>query len=92
MKNNKKNKIFYLAAILIASTCSLHSQTKDALIPPELENTECLGINKEAYHATLMPYANLQEALAANRHALAFQHSLKRNSVHQGSVETLFLK
>ncbi len=72
MKNNKKNKIFYLAAILLASTCSLHSQSKDALIPPELENTECLGINKEAYHTTLMPYANLQEALAANRHASSY--------------------
>lgn len=36
--------------------------------PAEIENPELLGINKEPYHATLMSYANLQEALAANRH------------------------
>jgi len=40
-----------------------------APIPPEIENPELLGINKEPYHATLMPYANLQEALVAKRHA-----------------------
>jgi beta-galactosidase len=38
-------------------------------LPPEIENTECLGVNKEPAHATLMPYASLKEALAANRHA-----------------------
>ena len=35
--------------------------------PPEIENEQCLGINKEPAHATLMPYANLPEALAAKR-------------------------
>jgi len=44
--------------------------------PPEIENPQLLGINKEPYHATLMPYANLQEALAANRHASSFYRSL----------------
>jgi beta-galactosidase len=47
-----------------------------APIPPEIENPECLGINKEPWHATLMPYANMQEALAANRHASSFCRSL----------------
>ena len=37
-------------------------------VPKEIEDPECLGINKEPYHATLMPYANLTEALKANRH------------------------
>jgi beta-galactosidase len=40
--------------------------------PSEIENPECLGINKEPYHSTLMPYANLKEALLANRHASSY--------------------
>ena len=47
-----------------------------APLPPEIENTQCLGINKQAWHATLMPYATTQEALAANRHASSFCRSL----------------
>jgi beta-galactosidase len=45
-------------------------------IPKEIEDPECLGINKEPYHATLMPYANLTEALNANRHASSLCMSL----------------
>lgn len=45
-------------------------------VPPEIENPEILGINKEPYHATLMPYASLQEALTAERHASSFCRSL----------------
>ena len=44
--------------------------------PAEIENPEITGINKEAYHATLMPYASLQEALRANRKASTFALSL----------------
>jgi beta-galactosidase len=47
-----------------------------ASIPPEIENPELLGINKEPYHTTLMPYANLQEALVAKRHASSLCESL----------------
>jgi len=47
-----------------------------APLPPEIENPECLGINKEPAHATLMPYANLKEALAAKRHDSSFCRSL----------------
>ena len=38
-----------------------------AALPPEIENPECLGINKQPYHATLMPYATLRQALAGKR-------------------------
>ena len=38
-----------------------------AALPPEIENPECLGINKEPYHATLMPYASLEQALKPKR-------------------------
>lgn len=44
--------------------------------PKEIEDPQCLGINKEPWHATLMPYGNLQEALVANRHASTFYRSL----------------
>jgi beta-galactosidase len=50
-----------------------------ALLPPEIEDTECLGLNKEPAHATLMPYASLKEALAANRRASSFSRSLNGN-------------
>jgi beta-galactosidase len=45
-------------------------------VPSEIENPELLGINKEPYHATLMPYATLQEALVAKRHASSLCQSL----------------
>ena len=38
-----------------------------AALPPEIENPECLGINKQPYHATLMPYATFEQALAGKR-------------------------
>lgn len=47
--------------------------------PAEIENPELLGINKEPYHATLMPYANLKEALAAKRQASSFCRTLNGN-------------
>ena len=47
-----------------------------AFIPTELNNPEVLGINKEPYHSTLMPYANMQEALTAKRHASTLCQSL----------------
>jgi len=40
-----------------------------ATVPPEIENPECLGINKEPSHASLMPYGNIAEALKGNRQA-----------------------
>ena len=43
-----------------------------AFVPKEIEDPECIGLNKEPAHATLMPYNSLQEALAANRHASSF--------------------
>lgn len=47
-----------------------------ASLPPEIEDPQCLGVNKEPAHATLMPYASLNEALAANRHASSRCRSL----------------
>jgi len=47
-----------------------------ATVPPEIEDVQLLGINKEPAHATLMPYANIKEALSANRHASSLCKSL----------------
>lgn len=51
-------------------------KTDTAAVPKEIEDPENLGMNKQAAHATLMPYASLKEALAANRHASSFSRSL----------------
>ncbi|MBK7133517.1 MAG: DUF4981 domain-containing protein [Bacteroidales bacterium] len=81
MKNLRLSVICTL--VLLISTISGYAQytsPKDSLgtapVPPEIQDPELLGINKEPAHATLMPYATLEEALAANRHASTFARSL----------------
>jgi beta-galactosidase len=70
--------LIFLSVFSLNGVCApLKSVATDgAPIPPEIENPELLGINKEPYHATLMPYANLQEALVAKRHASSLSQSL----------------
>jgi beta-galactosidase len=51
-------------------------KTDTAFVPKEIEDPENIGINKEASHATLMPYATLKEALATNRSTSSFSRSL----------------
>ena len=72
-----------LFAGLIIFTLSVGAQVatvKDSLggasVPPEIQDPEIIGINKEPYHATLMPYSVLNEALAAVRSASPFCRSL----------------
>jgi beta-galactosidase len=71
--------LFYLSTVVTPADAQVAS-VKDSLggapVPAEIENPECIGINKEPAHATLMPYANLKEALAANRHSSSFCRSL----------------
>ena len=62
----------FLTLLLILLSISMTAPVSTQLIPgvdypAEIEDPQCLGINKEPYHATLMPYANLQEALKAIR-------------------------
>ncbi len=69
----------FLAAggMLITASGAKNAPLKPGIdYPAEIENPECLGINKEPYHAVLMPYASLQEALAARRHASSYSRSL----------------
>lgn len=74
----KKNAFLLLILVSVIFVNQIHAQIDAvaATIPTEIENPELLGINKEPYHATLMPYANLQEALVAKRHASSFCQSL----------------
>jgi len=58
-----------LAVLAQVSENHLFSKNDTAFVPKEIEDPECIGINKEPNHATLMPYGSLKEALAANRHA-----------------------
>jgi len=70
--------LFFLIYFSLNGFCTqLKSDTTaGAPIPSEIENPELLGINKEPYHATLMPYGNLQEALVARRHASSLCRTL----------------
>jgi len=54
----------------------LLSKSDTSFVPKEIEDPECIGINKEPSHATLMPYGSFKEALAAKRHASSFSKSL----------------
>jgi len=54
----------------------LFSSSDTAAVPSEIQDPECLGINKEPYHATLMPYKTTTEALNANRMASSYALSL----------------
>jgi beta-galactosidase len=70
---------YFLSAIFILMvtptlTPLLHAQ--QAAVPPEVENEQVLGINKEPYHATLMPYKDRNEAIVANRRASTWARSL----------------
>ncbi len=47
-----------------------------APLPPEVESLQPLNINKELPHSTLMPYADLAQALAAKRADSPFARSL----------------
>ena len=75
----KFNLVFVIVACFSLQTATINAQTlltQGTGYPPEIENPELLGINKEPYHATLMPYASLQEALVARRHASSLCRSL----------------
>ncbi|MBE9583232.1 DUF4981 domain-containing protein [Mucilaginibacter sp. JRF] len=88
MRNNylKNLGILLLPLAVILTTASFYNARNvkktpkpiadTAAIPREIEDPELLGINKEAAHATLMPYASLKEALTANRRASTFSRSL----------------
>ncbi len=67
--------------LILLSLTAIVGQAQSVLkpgidFPAGIEDPEVLAINKEPHHATLMPYANLQEALMAKRHASSFARTL----------------
>jgi beta-galactosidase len=66
--------IIFSLIVAPASFSFLHAQ--QAVVPPEVENEQVVGINKERYHATLMPYKDRSEAVVANRRASTWARSL----------------
>ncbi len=82
----RKLKLFFLTFLVSASGLVSEAFGQDPLqlkpgidYPTEIEDPQCLGINKEPYHATLMPYGSLEEALKANRLASSQCRSLNGN-------------
>lgn len=73
---NAKNFLSALCLLLFTVTANAQSTTDTAAVPKEIEDPRCLGINKEPYHATLMPYASLKEALNLDRRASSWCQSL----------------
>jgi len=71
---NSEILFLLLALALLPLAPLLHAQ--HAALPPEVENEQVLGINKEPYHATLMPYKDRGEAVVANRRASSWARSL----------------
>jgi beta-galactosidase len=72
MKESTKTKSLFLMASLLCATVA-HAA---APLPTEIEDEQVLGINKQPWHATLMPYATVNEALKAKRHESSFARSL----------------
>ena len=68
--------LFTLITTITEGQANWLSTSDTALVPKEIEDPECLGIHKEPAHASLMPYANLTEALRADRHASTYYRSL----------------
>lgn len=65
-----------MAAVLLSVSGRAQTGEAPERIPREIENPECIGINKEASHATLMPYASLQQALTGKRDQSPYTRSL----------------
>ena len=71
MNTTLKRTGIYLTGFFVCgfSLAMCNTSLAQATLPAEIEDPQCLGINKEPFHATLMPYASLKEALAAKRDA-----------------------
>jgi len=50
-----------------------------APVPPEIEDEQTLGVNKLPYHSTLVPYADLREAIRGDRSKSGYARSLNGN-------------
>src|SRR5512143_4089724 len=65
--NVRSRWMLMLASALPLLSGGLAVEVRSVGLPPELENEQITGINKEPPHATLMPYSDLGQALQAER-------------------------
>ena len=72
----KYSRALTAAGLGLLLNCFAVQVFAQADLPPEIEDPQCLGLNKEPFHATLMPYASLKQALTADRTASPFRQSL----------------
>jgi beta-galactosidase len=68
----KNTKLLSSCIVFLATITAVNAAEQSAPVPPEIENEQILGINKEPPHATLMPYSTVEQALAARRLASPF--------------------
>ncbi len=68
--------IFSFLAVLAAFPVGAGAADANAPLPPEIENEQILGENKQPWHAILMPYGGMSEALRAERAKSSFARSL----------------
>lgn len=59
-----------------AAGLALASPVRSAEVPGEIEDPAVLGVNKQPWHATLMPYGSVKEAVIADRYASSLARSL----------------
>ncbi len=62
--------------LLLTMTLMPMLYAQQATAPAEVEDEQVLGIHKEPYHATLMPYKDRNEALVADRGSSTWARSL----------------
>src|SRR5690242_5516550 len=63
-------------AALLAGVLAGVAKAQNAPIPPEIEDLAVTQIGKEAPHATLMPYASLEQALGGKRRESPYARDL----------------
>jgi beta-galactosidase len=72
--------ILRISGCILLMFAALHSsvsaRAQNAPLPAEIENEQVLGLNKQPYHATLMPYPTRTEAVAAIRAKSSWAQSL----------------
>ncbi len=71
-----KTRLLSLSSALALLAGAAHLSAQNVPLPPELENEQVLNLNKELPHATLMPYADVTQAMAAKRLESPFARSL----------------
>ncbi|HVJ09031.1 MAG TPA: glycoside hydrolase family 2 TIM barrel-domain containing protein [Acidisarcina sp.] len=76
MKRGLSTSIVRFSLVIFLLGFGLSPRMRAQSVPSEIENEQLLGINKQPYHATLMPYPDRAEAVKANRMASTWARSL----------------